>query len=102
MAQRGRKLDHHVERYVWYYTVSSSESHRLTTCILQGTAQLIVAGAGIYHPDWVATPWQTCVFPIKSPVPHSSLSRRDFPGCHRHLVRILLVLQQVSAEHRRT
>ncbi|PFH50108.1 hypothetical protein AMATHDRAFT_145964 [Amanita thiersii Skay4041] len=24
-----------------------------------GTAQLIVAGAGIYHPDWVATPWQT-------------------------------------------
>jgi len=24
-----------------------------------GTAQLIVAGAGIYHPEWVATPWQT-------------------------------------------
>ncbi|KAG2145448.1 amino acid transporter [Suillus bovinus] len=25
-----------------------------------GTAQLIVAGAGIYHPEWTATAWQTC------------------------------------------
>ncbi|KAF9450506.1 amino acid transporter [Macrolepiota fuliginosa MF-IS2] len=24
-----------------------------------GTGQLVVAGAGIYHPEWVATPWQT-------------------------------------------
>ncbi|KAI0318741.1 amino acid/polyamine transporter I [Amylostereum chailletii] len=24
-----------------------------------GTGQLIVAGAGIYHPEWVAKPWQT-------------------------------------------
>ncbi|KAG1804585.1 amino acid transporter [Suillus variegatus] len=24
-----------------------------------GTAQLIVAGAGIYHPEWTATAWQT-------------------------------------------
>ncbi|KAH7928008.1 amino acid transporter [Leucogyrophana mollusca] len=24
-----------------------------------GTAQLVVAGAGIYNPEWVATPWQT-------------------------------------------
>ncbi|KAA1477612.1 amino acid transporter [Dentipellis sp. KUC8613] len=24
-----------------------------------GTGQLIVAGAGIFHPDWVATAWQT-------------------------------------------
>lgn len=27
---------------------------------LQGTAQIIVAGAGIFHPDWVAKSWQTC------------------------------------------
>ncbi|KAF7373830.1 Amino acid transporter [Mycena sanguinolenta] len=27
-----------------------------------GTAQLIVAGAGIYLPDWVVKPWQTCEF----------------------------------------
>ncbi|KAJ7161161.1 amino acid transporter [Mycena filopes] len=26
-----------------------------------GTAQLIVAGAGIYLPDWIAKPWQTYV-----------------------------------------
>lgn len=26
----------------------------------QGTGQLVIAGAGIYHPEWVATPWQTC------------------------------------------
>ncbi|KII84149.1 hypothetical protein PLICRDRAFT_57954 [Plicaturopsis crispa FD-325 SS-3] len=26
-----------------------------------GTAQLVVSGAGIYHPDWVAEPWQTYV-----------------------------------------
>ncbi|KAI6125335.1 amino acid transporter [Pisolithus croceorrhizus] len=26
-----------------------------------GTAQLIVAGVGIYRPDWVATPWETYV-----------------------------------------
>ncbi|KAI6102824.1 amino acid transporter [Pisolithus sp. B1] len=26
-----------------------------------GTAQLIVAGVGIYRPNWVATPWQTYV-----------------------------------------
>ncbi|KAI6042375.1 amino acid transporter [Pisolithus marmoratus] len=26
-----------------------------------GTAQLVVAGVGIYHPNWVATPWQTYV-----------------------------------------
>ena len=25
-----------------------------------GTGQLVVAGAGIFHPDWVATSWQTC------------------------------------------
>ncbi|KAF9458116.1 amino acid permease-domain-containing protein [Collybia nuda] len=24
-----------------------------------GTAQLVVAGVGIFHPDWAATPWQT-------------------------------------------
>ena len=73
-------------------------NHRLTR-ILQGTAQLIVAGAGIYHPDWVATPWQTCVFPIERLLPYSSLTRRDFPGCHRRFMRILFILQQVSAKH---
>lgn len=26
----------------------------------KGTAQLVVAGASIFHPDWIATPWQTC------------------------------------------
>ncbi|KAG1869471.1 amino acid transporter [Suillus subalutaceus] len=26
-----------------------------------GTAQLVVAGAGIFHPEWVATAWQTYV-----------------------------------------
>ena len=67
--------------------------------IFSGTAQLIVAGAGIYHPDWIATPWQTCAFPIAGQVSHSFLSRFDFPGCHRRLMRVLLVLQQVSAEH---
>ncbi|KAG2121325.1 amino acid transporter [Suillus clintonianus] len=25
-----------------------------------GTAQLVVAGIGIYHPEWNAAPWQTC------------------------------------------
>ncbi|OJA19383.1 hypothetical protein AZE42_08275 [Rhizopogon vesiculosus] len=25
-----------------------------------GTAQLVVAGVGIYYPEWIATPWQTC------------------------------------------
>ncbi|KAH0826064.1 hypothetical protein J3R83DRAFT_5791, partial [Lanmaoa asiatica] len=31
----------------------------ITLSVLFGTAQLVVAGAGIYHPDWIATPWQT-------------------------------------------
>ncbi|KAL0574081.1 hypothetical protein V5O48_007866 [Marasmius crinis-equi] len=25
-----------------------------------GTTQLLIAGIGIFHPDWVATTWQTC------------------------------------------
>ncbi|OAX37073.1 hypothetical protein K503DRAFT_823049, partial [Rhizopogon vinicolor AM-OR11-026] len=25
-----------------------------------GTAELVVAGVGIYYPEWIATPWQTC------------------------------------------
>ncbi|KAF8130122.1 amino acid transporter [Boletus edulis] len=33
----------------------------ITLSVTFGTAQLIVAGAGIYHPEWVATPWQTYV-----------------------------------------
>ncbi|KAF9228213.1 amino acid transporter [Gyrodon lividus] len=33
----------------------------ITLSVTFGTAQLIVAGAGIYHPDWVVTPWQTYV-----------------------------------------
>ncbi|KIJ61727.1 hypothetical protein HYDPIDRAFT_95997 [Hydnomerulius pinastri MD-312] len=33
----------------------------ITLSVTFGTAQLVVAGAGIYHPDWVATPWQTYV-----------------------------------------
>lgn len=77
MAQCGWKLDYHIERYVRYATVLSSENQGLTVCILQGTAQLIVAGAGIYAPDWVVTPWQTCTFPIKSLVSHSSHPRPD-------------------------
>ncbi|KAG9308658.1 amino acid transporter [Chiua virens] len=31
----------------------------VTLSVTFGTAQLIIAGAGIYYPDWVATPWQT-------------------------------------------
>lgn len=27
---------------------------------IQGTAQLVVAGAGIFLPEWEAAPWQTC------------------------------------------
>jgi len=27
---------------------------------IQGTAQILVAGVGIYQPEWVVTPWQTC------------------------------------------
>lgn len=30
----------------------------------KGTAQLVVAGASIFHPDWIATPWQTCKFTL--------------------------------------
>ncbi|KAF8838089.1 amino acid transporter [Paxillus ammoniavirescens] len=33
----------------------------ITLSVTFGTAQLVVAGAGIYHPEWVATPWQTYV-----------------------------------------
>ena len=29
-----------------------------------GTGQLIVAGAGIFHPEWIATAWQTCAYPF--------------------------------------
>lgn len=33
----------------------------------KGTAQLVVAGASIFHPDWIATPWQTCKFTCSTP-----------------------------------
>lgn len=33
-----------------------------THIILKGTAQLLVAGINIYHPEWEATAWQTCTF----------------------------------------
>ncbi|KAG5350741.1 hypothetical protein C0989_009441 [Termitomyces sp. Mn162] len=29
---------------------------------LQATAQLLIAGVAIFHPEWVVTPWQTCVY----------------------------------------
>jgi hypothetical protein len=32
--------------------------------LLAGAAQLIVAGAGIFYPEWIATAWQTCMFTL--------------------------------------
>ncbi|KAG6827392.1 hypothetical protein H0H92_011965 [Tricholoma furcatifolium] len=40
----------------WLYTVGV---WTISLSVTFGTAQLIVAGAGIFHPEWVAKPWQT-------------------------------------------
>lgn len=34
----------------------------LVLIIFKGTAQLLVAGINIYHPEWEATAWQTCTW----------------------------------------
>ncbi|VDB95431.1 unnamed protein product [Peniophora sp. CBMAI 1063] len=63
--------------YYWTYKLSPPSSRVLLSWITGwmtlvgvwtislsvnfGTGQLIVAGAGIFHPDWIATPWQTYV-----------------------------------------
>lgn len=70
-----------------------------------GTAQLVVAGAGIYHPEWIATPWQTC----KTSIPCSKVfflplydsSRCGFPRHHCCCLHILPILQQVLTGYRR-
>lgn len=40
----------------WLYTVGV---WTISLSVTFGTAQLMVAGAGIFHPEWVVTPWQT-------------------------------------------
>ncbi|GLB44441.1 putative amino acid permease [Lyophyllum shimeji] len=40
----------------WLYTVGV---WTISLSVTFGTAQLMVAGATIFHPEWVATPWQT-------------------------------------------
>ncbi|KAF8064369.1 amino acid transporter [Lyophyllum atratum] len=40
----------------WLYTVGV---WTISLSVTFGTAQLMVAGAEIFHPEWVATPWQT-------------------------------------------
>ncbi|KAF5329501.1 hypothetical protein D9619_009084 [Psilocybe cf. subviscida] len=61
--------------YFWVYKLSSPKRRRLASWIngwltlvgvwtislsvTFGTAQILVAGIGIYHPDWVPQPWQT-------------------------------------------
>lgn len=41
-------------------TVSCMTPH--STHVFKGTAQLLVAGINIYHPEWEATAWQTCTW----------------------------------------
>ncbi|KAG6906685.1 hypothetical protein DXG01_012602 [Tephrocybe rancida] len=40
----------------WLYTVGV---WTISLSVTFGSAQMIVAGASIFHPEWVATPWQT-------------------------------------------
>ncbi|KAG2119417.1 amino acid transporter [Suillus clintonianus] len=63
--------------YYWCYRLASPRTRLLASWIngwftvvgvwtialsvTFGTAQLVVAGAGIYHPEWNAAPWQTYV-----------------------------------------
>ncbi|KNZ81728.1 Polyamine transporter TPO5 [Termitomyces sp. J132] len=70
--------------YYWCYRLASPKS-RLVLSWINGwlftvgiwtvslavafaTAQLLIAGVAIFHPEWVVTPWQTCViiFSIKN------------------------------------
>lgn len=67
MAHHGWSVD---DQFVCQFCTSNEyrDSHIFDTFLvwyddIQGTAQLAVAGAGIYHPEWVATAWQTCTFP---------------------------------------
>lgn len=63
-------LDQWVVKYGWrvdYLPFCGLRTYsfgmQISSLILpQGTAQLLVAGVTIYHPEWVATTWQTCVF----------------------------------------
>ncbi|KAF9262083.1 hypothetical protein L218DRAFT_973720 [Marasmius fiardii PR-910] len=64
--------------YYWCYRLATPQNRRLVSWIngwlalvgnwtvslsvTFGTSQLLVAGITIYHPEWVATQWQTCNF----------------------------------------
>ncbi|KAG0702111.1 amino acid transporter [Suillus ampliporus] len=77
MAEICSKYPTSAGAYYWCYRLASPRTRLLTSWIngwllvvgvwtvalsvTFGTAQLIVAGVGIYHPEWNATAWQTYV-----------------------------------------
>ncbi|KAG0702110.1 amino acid transporter [Suillus ampliporus] len=77
MAEICSKYPTSAGAYYWCYRLASPRTRVLTSWIngwltvvgvwtialsvTFGTAQLVVAGAGIYHPEWIATAWQTYI-----------------------------------------
>lgn len=62
MVDDGWSVDHKLIRHLCEPSVLEDNSPLKSSLLRwQGTAQLIVAGSTIYHPDWIALPWQTCM-----------------------------------------
>jgi len=59
VAELSRCLDYEPFRYfrTFFSSVFPPTAHLK---MKKGTAQLIVAGVGIFHLEWAAKPWQTC------------------------------------------
>lgn len=92
LAYHDRRMDYFAERQFWCFAFSPLISVYLLRH--QGTAQLIVAGAGIYHPDWIATAWQTCTpSSLCFSSPTEARFRLDFPRCYCRFEHLLHIFQ---------
>ncbi|KAG6872460.1 hypothetical protein C0995_009620 [Termitomyces sp. Mi166 len=72
--------------YYWCYRLASPKSRLVlswingwlyTVGIWTATGQLVIAGATIFHPEWIPTPWQTFIlvgFSIKAAAGRRSVS----------------------------